>query len=190
MINRCILFVFLISFGLGNAQEKNEIEKRVKKREVPEDAKEWLKDAYEKGRKTKWYYQTDGEEKVYEAKLKHKKHLHSIEFDLEGEVQNVEIKIEENEIEPVAYKSIFDYLDSTFTKYSIKKIQIQYKGSGDDLEDLIDENEMEDLIVNYEIEYYGKSEEEDELWEGLFNQKGQLLQQRVVKLKATDNLDY
>lgn len=185
--------LIILSFfftALSFAQEKKEVEKRIKESEVHEDALEWLEDAYENKRKTKWYYQTDGDEKVYEAKLKHRKHLHSVEFNLEGVVQNIEVLLKEKEIDKEVHQNIISYLENNYNKYSFSKIQIKYIGEGDDLEDMIDENEFEDITINYEIEYYGKSDSEDELWEGIFNENGKFLEKRVVKIKATDNLDY
>lgn len=187
---RIYSILFLLGLAIGNAQEKNEVEKRVKKREVHEQAIEWLNDAYENNRKTKWYFQTDGEKEVFEAKLKHKKHLHSVEFDLDGNVRNIEILIDENELDKKVYKVITTYFNSKYTKYSISKIQIQYTGEGDDLEDVIDENEFENITINYEIEFYGKSSTDDELWEGLFDAEGVLIEKRIINLKTTDNLDY
>lgn len=190
-MNRLKLLVFTFFFAaVGFAQEKNEVEKRIKKSEVHEDAVDWLKDAYENKRKTKWYFQTDGDEEMFEAKLKHKKHLHSVEFNLEGEVQNVEVLIKEKEIDKEVHQNIINYLKNNYNKYSFSKIQKKYTGEGDDLEDMIDENEFEDITINYEIEYYGKSDSDDELWEGIFDENGIFLSKRVVKIKATDNLDY
>lgn len=180
----------MLCFSFGFAQEKNEVEKRIKKQEVPQQAKAWLNDAYENKRKTKWYFQTDGEEKSFEAKLKYKKHLHSIEFDLDGNVRNIEVLIDENEIDKEVQKVISTYFETNFSKFSISKIQIQYTGENDNLEDVIDENEFEDITVSYEIEFYGKTDTEDELWEALFDAEGVLIKKRIVNLKATDNLDY
>ena len=185
--------LFILSFffmTLGFTQEKKEVEKRIKESEVHEDAIEWLEDAYENKRKTKWYYQTDGDEEVFEAKLKYKKHLHSVEFNLKGEVQNVEVLLKEKEMDKAVHQNITGYLENNYNKYSFSKIQIKYTGEEDDLEDMIDENEFEDITINYEIEYYGKTDSEDELWEGIFNENGMFLEKRVVKIKATDNLDY
>lgn len=190
MIRSITILLVMLCFSFGFAQEKNEVEKRIKKQEVPQQAKAWLNDAYENKRKTRWYFQTDGDEEVYEAKLKHKKHLHSVEFNLEGDVQNVEVLIKEKEIDKEVHQNLINYLENNYNKYSFSKIQIKYTGEGDDLEDMIDEEEFEDITINYEIEYYGKSDSEDELWEGIFDEKGIFLSKRVVKIKNTDNLDY
>lgn len=185
-----IMLIVFCTCSLSFSQEKNEIERRIKKKEVPETAKKWLKGAYENKRKTKWYYQTDGKKHVYEAKLKYKKHLHSVEFDTLGTVQNIEILIQENELDKDIKEAVHKYLNTNYNKFSISKIQIQYSGDEDDLEDIIDENEFKNITINYEIEYYGRSDHEDELWEGLFDEKGRLIKKRIINLKATDNLDY
>ncbi|SDG73166.1 hypothetical protein SAMN04488027_1062 [Psychroflexus sediminis] len=180
----------MLCFSLAFAQEKNEVEKRIKKEDVPRQAKDWLNDAYENKRKTKWYFQTDGDEKAFEAKLKHEKHLHSVEFDMNGKVRNIEVLIDKNELDEEVRKVISNYLNTSYTKFSISKIQIQYTGEGDDLEDVIDEDEFENITISYEIEFYGKTDTEDELWEALFDAEGILIKKRIVNLKATDNLDY
>lgn len=187
------LFIILVLFFAlqAKAQVKNEIEKSIKKKEVPIAVMDWFKDAYEKDRKVKWFYQTDGEKEVYEAKLMHNGKKHSVEILPNGEAVNIEILIDFNEIEAKVKQQIAQYFSTNYSKTKIKKIQIQYLGSSDDLEDSIDENEHnENLTINYEIEFYGKNDNEDELWEGLFNSEGVLIERRLIKLKSTDNLDY
>jgi hypothetical protein len=189
---RCVFtlgFIFC-AILVGFSQEKNEVERRIKSDEVHDNAKEWLKETYKKRRKTKWYYQTDGNKEVFEAKLKHNKQLHSIEFSLDGQVQNIEILIGEDELDTKVLESILKFLDTNYTKSSVSKLQIQYTGDEDDLEDVIDEQEFEDVIVKYEMEFYGKNDKDDELWEALFDEHGKLIQKRIINLKATDNLDY
>ena len=184
------IILSFLAFQL-QAQVKNETEKRIKKKDVPEEVMEWFKDAYEKRKKVKWFYQTDGEKTVYEAKLMYKKQKHSVEILPNGNIVNIEVLIDFDTIEANSKNNIETYLYANYTKFSIKKVQIQYTGSNDDLEDLIDEDELNDAItINYEIEFYGKNETEDELWEGLFNSDGKLMEHRKIKLKATDNLDY
>ena len=184
------IILSFLAFQL-QAQVKNETEKRIKKKDVPEEVMEWFKDAYEKRKKVKWFYQTDGEKTVYEAKLMYKKQKHSVEILPNGNIVNIEVLIDFDTIEANSKNNIETYLYANYTKFSIKKVQIQYTGSNDDLEDLIDEDELNEAItINYEIEFYGKNEIVDELWEGLFNSDGKLMEHRKIKLKATDNLDY
>lgn len=190
MKHLCCLLVSFLMLPL-QAQVKNEIEKSVKKKEVPNSVMDWFKDSYEKGKKVKWFYQTDGEKEVYEAKLIHQNKNHSVEITPDGKVVNIEILIDFYETESKAKQQIETYLTSNYTKFKINKIQVQYIGSNEDLEDFIDEDELDDdLVINYEIEFYGKSDTNDGLWEGLFNVDGELMERRRIKLKATDNLDY
>lgn len=184
------LFLILCMLHL-QAQTKNEKEIRVKKSEVPKEVKHWFKDAYENQRKVKWFFQTDGEKQVYEAKLTYKGKKHSVEILPNGDVVNIEVQLALDEIQPQVKRNLEDYFNATYQRFRIKKIQIQYNGSNDDLEDLIDEDEMdEDIIIRYEIEFLGKNETENELWEGLFDDEGNLLERRKIIVKSTDNLDY
>lgn len=188
-----IIFSILVALVMipVHAQVKNETEKRIKKNEVPDAVMEWFEDTYENSKRVKWFYQTDGDKEVYEAKLLHQNRKHSVEIFPNGEGLNIEILIDFNSIESYAKKNIEKYLTSNYSKFKIKKTQKQYTGSSDDLEDFIDENELDDdLEINYEIEFYGRNDVENELWEGLFNANGELIERRKIKLKATDNLDY
>lgn len=185
------LFFALFFFVQLTAQTKNEVERRIKKKAVPSEVKDWFNDAYENQRKVKWFYQTDGDKKVYEAKLMYKNKNHSVEIQPNGDIVNIEVQIELDEIQQEVRQKILAYFNTNYNRFSIKKIQIQYTGSNDDLEDLIDEDEMVASInVHYEIEFYGKNENENELWEGLFNDVGNLIERKKIVLKSTDNLDY
>lgn len=191
MMKKICIFILIVFCATSVfAQQKNEVEERIKKKDVHKGAIRWLNDAYEGKKKTKWYLQTENDNQMFEAKLKYKNKLHSIEFDLNGNVKDIEILVEEDELKPQIRQALTNYFEENYSKYSISKIQIQYTGDADDLEDVIDENEFEDITVNYEIEYYGKTDDEYELWEGLFDADGNLIRKRVVVIKATDNLDY
>lgn len=188
-----IIISVIVSFIMIplHAQVKKETEKRIKNKEVPAAVMKWFKDTYEDKNRVKWFYQTDGDKVVYEAKLRHQNKLHSVEILPNGEGLNIEIQLDFDSVEAKAKKNIEEYLNSNYSRFKIKKTQKQYTGSSNDLEDFIDENELDDdLEIRYEIEFYGKNDVEDELWEGLFNAKGELIERRKIKLKATDNLDY
>lgn len=189
---KIILSILLVFTAVSlQAQEKNEAERRIKKSEVPSVVMEWFKDVYEQSKKVKWYYQTDGDKSVYEAKLIHQNQLHSVEISPDGQTVNIEILIDFNEIESNAKTQIESYFEANYSKVNVKKTQIQYLGDRDDLEDFIDEAEWsEDIKINYEIEFHGKNDQDDQLWEGLFNASGNIVELRKINLKATDNLDY
>jgi hypothetical protein len=184
---RIILIFLTVSI---NAQDKAEKEQRVHIDEVPGLAVEWFDDAYEKARRTRWYREETSGQQSYEAKLIWKGHLHSVEFNTSGVIQDIEISIDWQELPEFVQENITSYLDSAFQKFRVEKIQEQWTGSPDDLEDLIDERERGDLTIRYELEYYGKKKSSDELWEGLFDAEGSILLERVVKVRPTDNLNF
>lgn len=171
-------------------QTKTEREVRVKKDVVPKEARNWIKDAYEGARKISWFEESSETGKSFEAKLKWKDYRHSVKFDTLGRIVDIEVETDLKELPPNIHHTISKCLDSAFVKHNIRKVQIQYTGESDDLEDLIDEDEYENLNTKYEIEFFGKTEDENELWEGLFDQTGQLIKCRIIKISPTDNLHY
>lgn len=185
-----LLFSLLVTSSISYGQ-KREIEKGVKEENVPQKARMWLKDAYEGKNKVKWYFQTDGEKEVYEAKLKWKKKWHSVEFLPSGEIKNIEILISIKELPQEIYDNLLQYLSENYQRHKIDRIQIQYTGESDDLEDLIDENELgNSLIKIYEIEYFGRENGVNKMWEGHFDKKGHFIEKRVIELNSTDILDF
>ncbi len=172
------------------AQTKVEAEKRIDHSEVPELAFDWLNDAYEGKKRIKWYEQQSRNKRVYEAKFKWKGKRQSIEFDTIGNIINIEIQLKFRDIPKKAKSTIDTYFSENYENYKIKKVQIQYLGKPDDLEDLIDEDEWENITTNYEIEFLGQSKTQNDLFEALFSYTGQLLELRVIELPSSDILKY
>jgi hypothetical protein len=189
---RTILTLFLILFiTLSSAQDKVEIEKSVKKEEVPLSAVEDLAEILEPNHKVKWYYQEDGEKMVYEAKFKYQAKTYSVEFDKKGLIYNVEITVDYDELNPKFISELEKKLDELFEDFDIRKIQIEYLGEDDDLFDLISGEEIDDdLRIQYEFEINAKSANGRELHELIFDDSAKLLSNRKIKLKSTDILDY
>jgi hypothetical protein len=185
--------LLLLAFSL-NAQKKVEKERRVDREEVPEEALEWFEDAYEDvyedAGKVRWYFERSNQGESYEAKLKWKGHKHSVEFSTTGVIEDIEILISTDELPEQTRETLLGYFDTHYKKYRIRKIQRQLNGESDDLEDVIDEDETEDILVRYEIEFYGKTAKQKELYEGLFDAGGHLINRRVIKLRPTNNLIY
>lgn len=185
---KAILVALLLSSAL-QAQTKAEKEERVKASVVPALAREWLEDAYENDPRVKWYREVTSGHKSFEAKFRWKGHRHSVEFDTTGTIEDIEIEVSWKSLPAELRDSLQSYF-STYQKYQIRKIQRQLTGEPEDLEDAIDENEREGITVRYEIEFQGKTEDQNELWEGLFDEKGNLLRRRKIVLRPTDNFNY
>jgi hypothetical protein len=171
------------------AQDKFEREKRVKTSSVPAPARDWFSDAFESVRSPRWYQEISESGHSYEAKFKWRGHYYSVEFDPAGAIQDIEVELTFEELPTDTRQSIVDYFSSSYRSHDIKRIQIQYTGFAEDLEDFIDEDDVAGLTVRYEIEYTGAdSEAPSTYWEGLFDEAGKLIRRRKVILPPTDNL--
>jgi hypothetical protein len=172
------------------AQTKVEIEKRVARNKVPEDAVAWLEDAYKNASNVKWYYEQNSDKESYEAKFKWKHQWHSVEFTTNGKLEDIEIAISWESIAKDTREQIETAIREEFQSFKIKKIQKQLSGDEDDLKDAIDEEELNDVTIRYEIIFIGKTATKKHLWEGTFSKEGLLLTKRRVLLRASDNLNY
>lgn len=184
-----ILLFFGMIAGPLFSQDKTERELRVKEKEVPKEAREWLDDAFETTKRLKWYQEVFESGYSYEAKFKHKSKFFSVEFDSLGRIQDVEIEIDYKELPKEVQTGLEAYLSADYKSSDIKRIQIQYSGNLDDLEDFFDENNLEGILIRYEIEFMGIDEDgASGLWEGLFSEDGGLISKRKIILASSENL--
>jgi hypothetical protein len=174
------------SFG----QVKTERERDIKAREVPSQAKEWMNDSYEGVRRIHWVEESSDQGVSFEAKLKHQKQWHSVEFNIEGVIQDIEVELDQNAIDEELLIRIESSLAQAFDRYRILKIQRQWTGSPDELEDAIDEGEVDEVTTRYEIELEGVKEGVSELREVLLDHKGKLLSSRPISSGIHTNLNY
>ncbi len=188
--NFIILILFILVSFQGLAQEKIERETGVKKEKVPAAAIEFMEDAFEGARKIKWYYEETSGKQSYEAKLKWDGRMNSLEFNTKGLIEDIEKEYDFKELDPPIQKRLENWFSSNFLKYKIRKTQQQWTGTPDDLEDAVDENEMDDITIRYEIEFFGSTEEERSLWEGLFDARGNFIEKKKIILRPTDNLNF
>ena len=188
-LTSCLVFV-LLSMTISPTDHKEEIEKRIKSDDVPEKALEFICSIKEKKSKVKWYYEVSQNITSYEAKFNYLKKLHSVEFDSLGEIQDVEIKIKFSEIPDSTSQNIKSYFNNTFKKYNVKKTQLQLIGVIDDLKQAIENKKYQDTTIHYEIEFYGKNDNENDLFEGYFSADGNFLSKKKIILQSINNLNY
>lgn len=181
-----ILFIPLLAI----CQEKIEREYRIKQEEVPQPAIDFIIKTYSDSLKVKWYKEESDKGKSYEAKLKWNDNKHSVEFGLDGLVQDIEIEAGVESIPEEILKKVESELEANFTKYKIRKIQVQYSGSASQLTNAIKTIDYREVLQKFEIVFEAKEENELSLWEGLFDIKGNILSKRRIIEKPTDNLDF
>ena len=194
-----MLFLFVrysisILFLLFNialfAQDKIEVERAISSSQVPSAARAWLHETYAHTSRLQWYLERSPSETSYEAKLRHRRAWHSVEFDKGGALQDVEIIVRMRNLPKAAHQGIVAYLDTTYTKHRIQKIQQQLTGPPEVVRAVVQGEPSEEVTYRYEVEFYGKSRQSKALWEGLFDDQGQLQERKRIVLRPTDNLMY
>ena len=185
----CLCVLFFIPKQLS-AQEKRETEYKIPDDQAPAPAREWIDKAYNQPTRVSWYREDHSGELSFEAKFRWEKRWHSVKFSPEGNIEDIEIRIKKKEVPAAAREKIWAYFDSTYTKYRVNKIQLQWTGEEKQLLKALQEHNASGVITRYEIEFMGRNAKENDLWEGLFDKTGVLLQRSRIILIPTDNLAY
>ncbi|RRQ50340.1 hypothetical protein DZC72_07250 [Maribacter algicola] len=176
------VLIFLLLIGcFVNAQNKYEREFRIRKSQFPPAAIGLIKDRLEDSKRIKYYKETDSTKISYEAKFKKDRLWYSIEFDKEGTLEDVEILIKEVDIPSEPMQEIRKYLDKSFRKYRIKRIQQQYPVSKKETKEKTISNAFQNLIlpgINYEFVVAGKKDKEYFDYELLFGSDGSFKKMR------------
>lgn len=187
-----ILFLTQLSF----AQDlKEEVENSINKDEMPASALDALEDFLEDQIVTDvdYFRETDGETTTFEAKLNWQGHQYSIEFTDEGSLLDIEQLIEFSEISEKIQDRITETMEEQFSRFRMTRVQRQFISDEEDeegeevIEDFL-ENDMDDLVVRYEIEVEGQNRSEMGSFEMLFDSKGELIQRRRIVRRSIDNI--
>jgi hypothetical protein len=183
----CLLFTSPLCL-LG--QQKYERESRIKTEDVPLAAQAFV-DSLVNHQKIKWYLEESLTHFSIEAKFKLDENKYSVEFDTLGRLEDVELLVKEDAIPSSVYDQIREILDSLFSRYRIRKSQIQYTGQAEKLLTLIRRGEAtEGYTTKFELIVKGRTEQGVHLYEMLFDNSGHLLSQSTIVLKNANNLEY
>ena len=181
-----VFICFLIQSVAG--QYKFEREYRIEQEEVPKQAIEFIENVNFK-KKVKWYVEESQDGKTIEAKTTYKGRKHSIEFDTKGAVIDVEIKINFSKLDKALQKNIISVLKERFKKFKIRKVQLQFKGQKEALINCITSQCL--IKPSFEIVLKGKKETTYELFEMLFDSKGEkILKELKFSADNFDNLQF
>ncbi len=178
----CLLIFFTCAMQLANAQRlKVEREYRTFPDLVPKEAREWMDEAYGQVKKVKWYYEEDeDDDERYEAKFRINRLKHTVTFDDDGDVEDIEIVRSWNKLS----SEIKSRLQSTFDgidRFRLKIIEEQWTADDeDDLKDAARSGKPEDIQVRYEVEFRARIDGIEARWEGLFGLDGSLLSKRII----------
>ena len=189
MLKYFSLLLFINFQCLLVAQEKIEIEKPIDYKEVPETAKKYVCELFPEAR-IRWIYEISNSGNSVEAKVKNNKERYSIEFGTKGEFQDVEKRIEKEEINEAALEKISRQFATDFDRYKIKKIQHHYSGEGDEVMKLLKGEGTNSQFIQqlYEIVVYGEKDREQAPYEYTFQLNGDFVERIKNSEMNTDNL--
>lgn len=185
-------WIFLIAFSVSSnlfSKDKFEQESRIKPKDVPSKALGFVDSLY-LNTNIKWYLEEGLSKKSFEAKFKRKKIRHSVEFDSLGTIEDIEMDVNWDKLEPKLIESISSQLQQNCLRFKILKVQRQFTGSENDLLRLLKTNTLSNLEQNYEIIVRCKLENEVSLFEYLFNDDGKLIAKSKIVFKNSSHLEY
>lgn len=138
-----LLILFCYS-AICFSQSKNEKEERIDSSDFPEIAIRYFSDISNQIKNLRFFRESDGQKKSFEAKFKLKKLHYSIEFDTIGKLEDIEILIREKDIPKDVFKKMMAYYTLNFDKVRHIKIQKQYIN----VSQIIDQEFINSVIKN------------------------------------------
>ncbi|MDY0780765.1 hypothetical protein [Tenacibaculum sp. IB213877] len=183
-----ISFLLLLLSGFSVfSQVKFEKEYRVSSSEVPQKASEFISQCNFK-KKVKWFTEESQDGKTFEAKACHKNHKLSIEFSEKGDLIDVEKTVKFSKLPKEEKELINSVFRQQFSKFRIKKVQLQYTGSDEKILNIIQNNQPSEY--NFEVVVKGKKTKSYTLQEFLINQKGEVVKELKFVPMNSDNLEF
>ncbi len=126
-MKKFILLILFISASVVAQDKKAEKEESIDKKEMPESAQSYLAENIpKKARKIRYYFEIDGDKKSYEAKFKLNSYRYSVEFSVNGELEDIEVEVDDDELDQSIFQNITRYIDAENDRYKIEKIQLQF----------------------------------------------------------------
>lgn len=187
-----LFLVFSLQFHFnGFAQDiKIESETRIKSNDAPLASQAFIQTAFPSIRKIKWFKEVTSGRNSFEAKFKQQDKKYSVEFNEQGQIEDIEVTYKLKDLEDPVQKALINAF-SQFEKFKLQKIQEQWTASSPQaLIEAIQNQGPRNVKIQYEVVFRALIDGELAIWEGTFSQRGELLGKRKVVLRPTDNLDF
>jgi hypothetical protein len=187
-----ILLLLLVAAqcpGGLSAQEKFEKESRIKSKEVPPQALSFIR-SLNSGSKVKWYKEEGLHASSFEAKFKRAGTSWSVEFDTLGNVEDVELETNWEDLPAGIRNAITSTLNKDCTKHAIGKIQLQFTGIATGVFPLDFENGAPGLTLRYELIVRCGRQKNTAQYEYLFNEAGATVSISRIVFKNSSHLEY
>lgn len=177
--------------GSGKALYKNEQERPASPDDLPTDVIDLIEDIEFDVQEIRYFNQIRDGEEAYEVKITYNDRLYSLEFDHDGELEDIELLIDEEELPDGCRECIYKYLDQRFDRYKLTRIQLQFLPGDTDEDEFIEEilsGSRDDYEPRVEIEAEGQNSSELGFFELLFDSDGQLVSSRKILKRSLDNI--
>ncbi|SCY37147.1 hypothetical protein SAMN05192588_2533 [Nonlabens sp. Hel1_33_55] len=137
-------------------------------------------------RKVKYYKEIDGEKISFEGKFKKAGNRYSMEFDVVGNFEDLEVEVKKRSVDKLLWNAISLKLDSISSRWRTEKIQEQYlpESTMEKFKEKLKSSNFENLEIIAAFKKDGKILRK----ELLFSAAGALIQMREVKRIAYDFL--
>lgn len=188
--NTLLFMLFLVMPFFTIAQTKFEKEYRIKENEAPAKAVRFIHSAGIDFSE-KWYFEENRLGNSIEAKLKHNGKRFSVEFDTLGNLQDIEVETDFDDVAVSLQSKITASLKNTYSKYKIRKMQVQYSGKIDSFNEIMENTAKSNKYnIQYEFVVKGKNNRQWKLFEITFSSAGELISTNEIFLRNTDNLEF
>lgn len=192
-MHKFIYLLLIIAFVCSSnliAQEKFEKESRIKADDAPSKAQLFI-DSLNITNKVKWYKEEGLDRNSIEAKFKYNNSKYSVEFNMLGHVEDIEIEVNFEDLESNLKDAIILQLKTDCSKHKIVKVQKQYTGSESNLYSIFKTNKTSSsLTIKYELIVRCRQQKKVNLFEYLFNYKGELISTSKIVFKNSSHLEY
>lgn len=186
--NKLLTLLLILIYQTSYSQFKFEREYRVSLKEVPVQAIDFVRKAKFK-KKVKWFVEESQEGKTFEAKVNHNGNKHSLEFNEKGEVLDIEVKVKFSSLSETVKGNVSSLFKKRFTKYRIKKVQLQFTGRGEELIKCL--QRTCGLQPKFELIVKGKEKKGYQKFEFLLNEEGNKMLRELKFLPDNyDNLEF
>ena len=178
---------------IGYPQDKYERAFRIKKSQFPKEAITLLESSSFGAKKIRFYKETDSAKTTFAAKFKKDKLHYAIEFDKNGQLENIQFLIREVDIPEAALKNIRQYLKAEFKNYRVRKMQQQYPLNMDNNPEAGLKNAFQNLIlpsIKYVLHVAGKQERQYVHYQIRFDSAGKFLLKREMLPPNYDHVLY
>lgn len=177
-MKKIVLLFLLISVSVFSQEEKAEKEESIDKTEMPGKAQQYLaENTPNKARKIRYYFEIDGEKKSYEAKFKLKSYRYSVEFSETGNLEDIEVEVDEDDLNEQVFQKITKYFDAENDRFKIEKIQLQFLPGSEEIL-VIYKNPLTANYSNLELIVATKNSGKLEKFEMTFDAEGNFIKKR------------